>query len=285
MFGKQAFFYLVSLTILLPMQSPAFLPVVAAGLQIADTMMDMSKSARVAIDVSDYLDLIDAGGELSEELTGESSATSEQEELARKIRELRSTMIETGYTEEEVRGSLSSLTAREATTAQKIRALTRTAKSLKKINSKIGSFLGSPEADSATQQVLLQTQQSSLQLQMKYYQDQTLKDADEKLAREKAKLENRQSIVNFVSGRIKDRVALQPKMPIAHVLPALTVSDVKALGASIGMLSFALGAIFMCTAFCGDLGVKMMQGGFAFLFLFYGLEAFIGLFQIHFGVA
>ncbi len=61
MFGKQAFFYLVSLTILLPMQSPAFLPVVAAGLQIADTMMDMSKSARVAIDVSDYLDLIDAG--------------------------------------------------------------------------------------------------------------------------------------------------------------------------------------------------------------------------------
>lgn len=264
----------------------AFAPVIAAGATAASLGLDLLDKGQALVDISDFVEILEAGSDLEGEISGgDSSASAEQERLIGRINELKNTMLDAGYTYEEVDSSLSNLFSRQSTTAQKIRSLNRTVKALKRVHTKLGSMLGSPQADSATHQAALQTQQSLLHLQMKHYQDLALKEAEERLKEQKTQVENRQYLLLAVKEKLKTSGRFIPKSPLSTVLPNLTVSQVKGIALSLAASALSVGAIFIAFSYYSSVGLVMIKGGFGFLIFSFGIEGVLTLLNRHFGVA
>lgn len=241
--------------------------------------------------VDSSVDLLESSSDLLDEISDESSDlgqfTKDISTYNRNMKDLEGDMRYLGYSEDDIARNLQKLGSNKHSLEQKMRALTKSVKSVKKMKALISKLTaiaaakggGGPDPSS---QAMLANQQQLLHLQIQQQKNDEMNDLDKKMTEMAFKKSIALELDKARIDLIKSKENSSNKSRVGEW--SMQLGDIQKKVIQISLCLCVLGCLGLMVSFFRDEGIKTLKAGFLGVVLAYLLPSVITLYSRWLGV-
>ncbi|MFN3453758.1 MAG: hypothetical protein ACK41T_02285 [Pseudobdellovibrio sp.] len=267
--------------LIISLKLEAFIPI--------DLGSALQATSSISSGVGSAIDMMETSTDLLNEI-GEGSSEAEQfikdiSEFNRGIKSIESDMRDLGYTEEQIQYNIGRITSSRSTLEQKMKALNKSIKSIKKMGNMLSQLSsatgGGSKSDPATQ-AILSTQQQLLHIQFQQLKNEELKtlnqEADDLSFRKSIATELDKAKIDLIKSKENDKIIKISKNT------SLEVSDIQKKAIQISLTLCVLGCIGLMISFFRSEGMATLKTGFFGVVISYLLPSIVSLYTKWLGI-